>query len=109
MPANERMDKVADAAWLRLTARAAMAIFAVIGPLMLREAVVALGKVNDTLVQLDKRIVASGRLSALSAVLDAAPSARALLMGLREGIYADDQQARALLTAAGLDPDEVLR
>lgn len=55
------------------------------------------------------RIVASGRLSALSAVLDAAPSARALLMGLREGIYADDQQARALLTAAGLDPDEVLR
>ena len=39
----------------------------------------------------------------------AAPSARALLMGLREGIYADDQQARALLTAAGLDPDEVLR
>ena len=25
------------------------------------------------------------------------------------GIYADDQQARALLTAAGLDPDEVLR
>lgn len=55
------------------------------------------------------RIVASGRLSALSAVLDAAPDARALLMGLREGIYADDQQARALLTAAGLDPDEVLR
>ena len=49
MTANERMDKVADAAWLRLTARAAMAIFA------------------------------------------------------------DDQQARALLTAAGLDPDEVLR
>ncbi len=36
-------------------------------------------------------------------------TARALLMGLREGIYADDQQARALLTAAGLDPDEVLR
>lgn len=32
-----------------------------------------------------------------------------LVWGLREGIYADDQQARALLTAAGLDPDEVLR
>ena len=62
MTASERMDKVADAAWLRLVARSAMAIFAVIGPLM-----------------------------------------------LREGIYADDQQARALLTAAGLDPDEVLR
>ena len=60
MTATERMDKVADAAWLRLTARAAMAIFAVIGPLMLREAVVALGKVNDTLVQLDKRIDALG-------------------------------------------------
>ena len=56
MTATERMDKVADAAWLRLTARGAMAIFAVIGPLLLREAVVALGKVNDALVQLDKRI-----------------------------------------------------
>ena len=40
------------------------------------------------------------RLSALSAVLDAAPSAGALLMGRARGIYADDQQARALLTAA---------
>ena len=29
-------------------------------------------------------------------------------MGLREGIYADDQQARALLDGGGLDPDEVL-
>ena len=55
------------------------------------------------------RIAVSGKLSALVDILDASPETRALLMSLQEGIYADDQQARALLTAAGLDPDEVLR
>jgi hypothetical protein len=58
---------------------------------------------------LASRIVSSGRLAALAAVLDANPAARTRLMRLEEGIYADDAQARALLTAAGFDADEVLR
>ncbi len=54
------------------------------------------------------RIVASGRLTALSQVLDAQPQARARLMTLSEGIFRNDPEARALLVAAGLNPDEVL-
>lgn len=50
-----------------------------------------------------------GTITAGNLLTAAAMLVAMLLMGLREGIYADDQQARALLTAAGLDPDEVLR
>ena len=49
-----------------------------------------------------------GGLSAVLGVLQASPEAAAKLLTLREGIYADDHQARALFAAAGLDADRVL-
>lgn len=55
------------------------------------------------------RIIASGKLAAVVAVLDANPNAKAKMVGLLEGIYPDDEEARALLAAAGADPDEILR
>lgn len=76
---NEQAQRLAENVWVQLLARVAM----LITPLLMSAAI------------------------AVAAGLQA--DVRALLMGLREGIYADDQQARALLTAAGLDPDEVLR
>jgi hypothetical protein len=54
------------------------------------------------------RIIASGKLADLAAVLDAQPEARESLMALTEGVYENDTQARAILTAAGLDPDAIL-
>lgn len=54
------------------------------------------------------RVIVLGRLNALLAVLQADKAAEALLLRLKEGIYANDAQARALLTAAGADPDVVL-
>lgn len=54
------------------------------------------------------RIVAGGHLNAVLAVLQAEPEAAALLLTLREGIYADDAQASALLAAAGADPAVIL-
>jgi hypothetical protein len=53
-------------------------------------------------------VIVLGGLTPLLAALQAAPDAAALLLTLREGIYADDPQARALLTLAGLNPDQVL-
>lgn len=54
------------------------------------------------------RVIAMGGLSAVLGVLQASPEAAAKLLTLREGIYADDHQARALFAAAGLDADRVL-
>jgi hypothetical protein len=54
------------------------------------------------------RVIALGGLTPLLAALQAAPDAVSVLLTLREGIYADDPQARALLTLAGLNPDQVL-
>lgn len=54
------------------------------------------------------RIIAGGHLNAVLAVLQAEPTAAATLLTLREGIYADDAQASALLAAAGADPAVIL-
>lgn len=54
------------------------------------------------------RILALNATAAVQAVLDADPPALALWLTLVEGIWADDAQARALFTAAGLDPDVIL-
>jgi hypothetical protein len=54
------------------------------------------------------RVIALRALPPLLAVLQAAPEAAQLLLTLREGIFADDTQARQVLVAAGLNPDQVL-
>jgi hypothetical protein len=54
------------------------------------------------------RLSVLGGWAAVEAVLAAAPEARAAVLGVTEGIYADDAQARAIFAAAGLDPDVIL-
>lgn len=57
------------------------------------------------------RLQLAEKWDAVMAVLnaDGNEEAKARLMRLNEGIYFDDTEARALLTAAGADPDEILR
>lgn len=54
------------------------------------------------------RLILTGRLDAMLTVLQAQPAARAQLLAIREGIYATDAMARALLAVAGADPDVIL-
>jgi hypothetical protein len=54
------------------------------------------------------RVIVLGKLNDLLAVLQAEPSAAALLLSLKEGVFADDAQAVAVLTAAGVDAEVVL-
>lgn len=54
------------------------------------------------------RLAAMGKLAAVAAVLEQEPEALGTLLGLREGIYANDAQASALLAAAGADPLVIL-
>lgn len=54
------------------------------------------------------RLTLTRKLDAVLTVLDAAPEARARLLAAQEGIYADDADAIALLTAAGADPAIIL-
>lgn len=54
------------------------------------------------------RLQLLGQLEAVRVVLNANPPARALFLSIESGIYADDPQARAVLSAAGCDPDVIL-
>lgn len=56
----------------------------------------------------DFRMRMAGKWDAMQAVLAAQPEARDRLLGLHEGIYADDADARALIQAAGADPAVIL-
>lgn len=54
------------------------------------------------------RVIVLGKLNDLLAVLQAEPSAATLLLSLKEGVFANDAQAAAVLTAAGIDAEVVL-
>lgn len=54
------------------------------------------------------RLAATGKLGAVATMLESEPEALGLLLALREGIYADDAQASALLALAGADPAVIL-
>lgn len=54
------------------------------------------------------RIILGGHLDAVLAALQQNPSAAALLMNVREGVYSTDPDARALLAGVGADPDVIL-
>ena len=54
------------------------------------------------------RVEVLGATPALQAAIAADQATRELLLKLEEGIYSDDPQARALLSAVGADPDVVL-
>lgn len=54
------------------------------------------------------RLEVLGMKDAVLGVLQQVPDARARFLALREGIYADDADARAIFIAAGVDPDVIL-
>lgn len=54
------------------------------------------------------RVIVGGYLDAVVGALAQSTEVREKLMGLTEGIYPDDPEARAFLAAAGADPDEIL-
>lgn len=54
------------------------------------------------------RLIVRGEVAQVVAVLDQMPEAKAQFESLEEGIYADDADARAIFTAAGVDPDIIL-
>lgn len=54
------------------------------------------------------RIIAYGHLATVQAALASDETLRARLSRVQEGIYSDDVDARAFLTAVGADPDVIL-
>lgn len=54
------------------------------------------------------RIIAHGHLAAVQAALASDETLRTRLSNVQEGIYSDDADARAFLTAVGADPDVIL-
>lgn len=55
-----------------------------------------------------ERLHDAGKLDAARAALDAADTYTRERWNVRDSIYADDETARALLTAIGADPDAIL-
>lgn len=55
-----------------------------------------------------ERMEAAGTWAALATILAGNPAAMLKVLSLREGVASDDAQARAMIAAAGGDPDAVL-
>lgn len=54
------------------------------------------------------RLQVTGSIPAVLAVLAQSPAAQARFLTLAEGIYADDEDARAVFDTAGVNPDVIL-